>query len=117
MPSADVDRRATHRRANGAYSGPSLPARGSAPEPAHGLLTIAGERNALAAGKPSIRIRDYLLDEGLLHVDAIDLTEDELALVCSRLEEVLRAPAAEKKALMEKFGGEGSGGRPDWFGD
>ena len=70
----------------------------------------------LAAGIPSIRIRDYNLDEGFLHVDVIDVTEDELAVVCGRLEEILTASAGEKKTLTEKHGSGKSDPLRDWLG-
>ena len=74
-------------------------------------------QRVLASSRPSIRIRDYRLDEGFLHVDVIDLTDEELDLVCDRLVTVLTAPAGEKKTLVEKHGSGKSDPLRDWFGD
>ncbi len=45
-------------------------------------------RDALAAGNPTIVLRAHHVDEGYVNIDAIEMTDDEIELVCLRIREV-----------------------------
>lgn len=53
---------------------------------------------------PAIHLRDHHVDEGFFTVDAMEMTDEEIALVIERLRAVMTAPEAEKAALMAKYG-------------
>lgn len=53
---------------------------------------------------PAIHLRDHHEEEGFFTVDAMELTDDEISLTCSRLREVLTAPEAEKAKMSAKYG-------------
>ncbi|MBC8354374.1 MAG: PLP-dependent transferase [Planctomycetes bacterium] len=44
-------------------------------------------RDALAAGNPTIVLRAHHIDEGYVNIDAIEMTDDEIELVCRRIRE------------------------------
>ena len=46
---------------------------------------------ALADGDPTIVTRAHHADEGYIYLDAIEMTDDEIALVCRRVREILSA--------------------------
>ncbi|MBI2479221.1 MAG: aminotransferase class V-fold PLP-dependent enzyme [Planctomycetia bacterium] len=48
-------------------------------------------RDALAAGDPTIVLRAHHLDEGYVNIDAIEMTDDEIELVCQRIREFFAA--------------------------
>lgn len=73
--------------------------------PASAQISAAVVARALEAGNPSIRLRAHHVDEGWFTVDANELTADDVEYVCDQLVAVLRAPAGEKKRLMETYGG------------
>jgi D-glucosaminate-6-phosphate ammonia-lyase len=45
-------------------------------------------RDALAAGTPTIVVRAHHIDEGYVNLDAIEMTDGEIELVCQRIHEV-----------------------------
>ncbi len=51
--------------------------------------TASDLRDALAQGDPTVVVRAHHVDEGYIHIDAIEMTDAEIALVCSRVGEVL----------------------------
>ena len=46
---------------------------------------------ALADGDPTIVTRAPHVAEGYIYLDAIEMTDDEIALVCRRVREILSA--------------------------
>jgi L-seryl-tRNA(Ser) seleniumtransferase len=60
----------------------------------------------LEAGRPSIRVRAHHVDEGWFTIDANELTDDDVELVCDRLVDVLTTSDADKDKLMKTHGGE-----------
>jgi len=50
--------------------------------------SLVALRDALAAGNPSIILRAHHIDEGYVNIDAIELTDDEIELICQRIREV-----------------------------
>ena len=74
-------------------------------DPIQSGLSAAALSRALADGDPSIRLRAHHMDEGYLIVDAIEMTDEEVDLTCERLIELLTAAEAEKKGIMERYGG------------
>ncbi|MDP6555436.1 MAG: aminotransferase class V-fold PLP-dependent enzyme [Pirellulaceae bacterium] len=46
-------------------------------------------RDALAEGNPAIFLRAHHIDEGYVNIDAIELTDDEIELVCERIRDNL----------------------------
>lgn len=51
--------------------------------------TAASLTTALAAGNPTIVARAHHTDEGYIHLDAIELTDDEIELACRKVREIL----------------------------
>jgi L-seryl-tRNA(Ser) seleniumtransferase len=51
--------------------------------------TAASLTTALAAGTPTIVARAHHTDEGYIHLDAIELTDDEIELACRKVREIL----------------------------
>ena len=45
----------------------------------------------LAEGNPTIVVRAHHTDEGYIHLDAIEMTDDEILYVCRRIREILKA--------------------------
>ena len=54
----------------------------------HSAATLT---EALADGDPTIVTRAHHVDEGYIYLDAIEMTDDEIALVCRRVREILSA--------------------------
>ena len=50
--------------------------------------SIVALRDSLEAGRPAIFLRAHHIDEGYVNIDAIELTDDEVALVCERIHAV-----------------------------
>jgi hypothetical protein len=46
-------------------------------------------RDALAQGNPTIVARAHHAEEGYIHLDAIEMTDDEIALVCDKVRRIL----------------------------
>lgn len=53
--------------------------------------TAAALRDALAEGDPTVVVRAHHTDEGYLHIDSIEMTDDEIALTCDRIRRLLGA--------------------------
>jgi uncharacterized pyridoxal phosphate-dependent enzyme len=51
--------------------------------------SIVALRDALAAGNPAIFLRAHHIEEGYVNIDAIELTDDEIELLCDRIQEVV----------------------------
>ena len=68
-------------------------------------LSAEAINRAMMDDDPSIRLRAHHTDEGYFTVDAMELTDEEVELVCNRLVGLLKAPDAEKVQLMGKYGG------------
>lgn len=47
--------------------------------------SVVALRDTLAAGDPSIVLRAHHLDEGYVNIDAIELTDGDIALLCQRI--------------------------------
>ena len=60
---------------------------------------------ALAEGDPSIVLRAHHADEGYVMIDAMEMDDAQVELTCDRLEELLAASAADKEALLKRYGG------------
>lgn len=58
----------------------------------------------VADDDPAIHLRDHHVDEGFFTVDAMELTDEEIALVCDRLRDILTASEAEKATMMTQYG-------------
>jgi L-seryl-tRNA(Ser) seleniumtransferase len=63
---------------------------------------------AMAGGDPSISLRCHHTDEGYFHVDTIEMSDEEVALTCDRLEGILKSSEAEKAQLAEGYARSGS---------
>ena len=50
-----------------------------------GQHSIVALRDALAAGNPTIILRAHHIDEGYVNIDAIEMTDNEIELVCRRI--------------------------------
>lgn len=73
---------------------------------------------ALKVGDPSIHLRDHHVDEGFFTVDAMEMTDDEIAFTCTKLRDVLTASEAQKATLMSTYGagGDRTDARLHWLG-
>ncbi|MBT3605889.1 MAG: aminotransferase class V-fold PLP-dependent enzyme [Candidatus Latescibacteria bacterium] len=60
--------------------------------------------SVVADDDPAIHLRDHHVDEGFFTVDAMELSDDEIVLVCTRLRDVLTASEAEKANMMDTYG-------------
>jgi hypothetical protein len=45
--------------------------------------------DTLANGSPTIVVRAHHLEEGYFHLDAIEMTDDEIELVCERIQSAI----------------------------
>ncbi len=61
------------------------------PDPQVTSHSAASLRDALAASDPMIVVRAHHVDEGYIHLDTIEMTDDEIEFVCRRVREVLGA--------------------------
>jgi L-seryl-tRNA(Ser) seleniumtransferase len=61
------------------------------PDPAVTGQTAASLTAALAKGNPTVVARAHHTDEGYIHLDAIDLTDEEIKYACEKTREALRA--------------------------
>jgi L-seryl-tRNA(Ser) seleniumtransferase len=61
------------------------------PDPALTRHTAASLTAALAEGNPTVVARAHHTDEGYIHLDAIDLTDDELKYACEKTRKILAA--------------------------
>lgn len=59
------------------------------PDPQITRHTAALLCDELAKGDPTIVVRAHHTDEGYIHIDAIEMTDEEIEFVCSRVREVL----------------------------
>jgi uncharacterized pyridoxal phosphate-dependent enzyme len=58
------------------------------------MVDVAGPsivrlRDSLQAGNPAIYLRAHHIDEGYVNIDAIELTDDEITIVCERIHAIL----------------------------
>jgi hypothetical protein len=51
--------------------------------------TAAQLRDALAEGDPTIVVRAHHVDEGFINLDAIEMTDEEIAFTCAKVRRVL----------------------------
>jgi L-seryl-tRNA(Ser) seleniumtransferase len=51
--------------------------------------SAASLTSALAGGVPSVVVRSFETDEGILHLDAVEMDDDEIAVVCDRVRQLL----------------------------
>lgn len=70
---------------------------------------------ALKDNDPAIHLRDHHVDEGFFTVDAMELTDDEIALTCKKLRAVLTASEAEKSQMMDTYGGDAPVDQRHWL--
>ncbi len=68
-------------------------------------LSAEAVADVMAEGDPSIHLRAHHLDEGYFMVDTIEMTDEEVALTCGRLRELLTASEEKKAAVMIKHRG------------
>lgn len=61
------------------------------PDPLFTGHTAATLTDALAAGDPTIVVRAHHVDEGFIHLDAIEMTDEEIELTCQRVRALLAA--------------------------
>ena len=73
-------------------------------DPERAGLSAATVAGAMADGDPSIRLRAHHADEGYLMIDAMEMSDAEVDLTCTRLTELLSAPVEEKWRLNERHG-------------
>lgn len=59
------------------------------PDPAVVGCTAASLRDELAKGDPSVVVRAHHVSEGYVNIDAIEMTDEEVELVCHRIHELL----------------------------
>ena len=59
------------------------------PDPKITGHTAAALRDALAAGDPTVVSRAHHSDEGYLHLDAIEMTDDEIEFTCNKVRQIL----------------------------
>jgi L-seryl-tRNA(Ser) seleniumtransferase len=59
------------------------------PDPSVCGQTAASLNTALAAGDPTIVLRAHHVEEGYVNIDAIEMTDEEIALTCDRIIELL----------------------------
>ena len=59
------------------------------PDPQITRHTAALLCDELAKGDPTIVVRAHHTDEGYIHIDAIEMTDEEIEFVCRRVREVL----------------------------
>lgn len=79
-------------------------------------LTARAISRVMADGDPSIRLRAHHADEGYFTVDAMEMTDEEVALTCDRLVGLLTAPGEEKGRLMAQYGdGAAKSARWSWL--
>jgi len=72
---------------------------------------------ALKVGDPAIHLRDHHVDEGFFTVDAMEMTDDEIAFTCTKLRDVLTASEAQKATLMSTYGAsDRTDARLHWLG-
>ena len=64
------------------------------PDPGVTGHTAASLTAALADGDPSVVARAHHTDEGYIHLDAIDLDDEEITIACERTRDVLRRGSA-----------------------
>ena len=57
----------------------------------HSAVSLAA---ALADGDPTIVVRAHHAEQGYLHLDTIEMTDEEIAFTCRRIRETLSRPAA-----------------------
>ena len=60
------------------------------PDPAVTRHSAASLTAALAEGNPTVVARAHHTDEGYIHLDAIDLTDEELKYACEKTKQILR---------------------------
>jgi len=61
------------------------------PDPQVTGHTAATLRDALADGDPTVVARAHHTDEGYIHLDAIEMTDDEIAFTCDKIRRILTA--------------------------
>ena len=59
------------------------------PDPAVCGIDVFELNRRLAEGDPSIRLRAHHANEGYLYIDAIELEDAEIQLVCNRIRELI----------------------------
>ena len=59
------------------------------PDPTVTGHTAASLRDALAEGNPTIVVRAHHSDEGYIHLDAIEMTDEEIELACDKTRHIL----------------------------
>ncbi len=59
------------------------------PDPIATGHTASTLRDALAQGEPTIVVRAHHVDEGYIHLDAIEMTDAEIATTCDRVRKIL----------------------------
>ena len=59
------------------------------PDPAVTGHSAAQLRDALAAGDPTVVARAHHADEGYLHLDAIEMTDEEIDFACDKVQRIL----------------------------
>ena len=74
-------------------------------DPLQAGLSAEALSRALADGTPSIRLRAHHVEEGYIMIDAIEMSDAEVDLVCDRLMELIQATEGEKTQLMERYAG------------
>ena len=60
-----------------------------APDPQQTGHTAASLTQALAAGDPTVVARAHHVDEGYLHLDAIEMTDEEIEFTCAKVKTIL----------------------------
>ncbi len=59
------------------------------PDPAATGHSAASLTAALAKGNPTVVARDHHADEGYIHLDAIEMTDEEIAFACDKVRSIL----------------------------
>jgi len=59
----------------------------------------------LADGDPSIKTRAHHVEEGYFLLDPFCLRDDDVEVICDRIEEALRMPVSAKQAIMDELVG------------
>ena len=59
------------------------------PDPAVTSHTAASLTAALAEGNPTVVARSHHAEEGYIHLDAIELTDEEIAFACDKVRKIL----------------------------
>ena len=68
-------------------------------------ISAAALSRAMADGEPSIRLRAHHVDEGYLMIDAMEMADKEVDLICERFRQLLTASLDEKARLQQRYGG------------